>query len=153
MKTQKKTAPQGQKKKSPQGQKKSAPKGKKTGSPGKKPGPQGKKPGPQGKTFGGKRPFNRKKVNPADNVFNMRVEQIKIRLDELRQYKRILAEEGLEPDQDDKRVETELIRRLLWLEKQQDPETLRKKAKAEEDAATAPPPVAPKTRRGKDRKR
>jgi hypothetical protein len=106
-------------------------------------------------------------VDPSDNVYNMRVEAIRTRLGELKQYKRILAEEGLEPDQDDKRVETELIRRLLWLEKQQANEPARRAAEKEkakaadknaprsdlpsEDAEAAAEPAP--SRRGKNRKR
>jgi hypothetical protein len=89
-----------------------------------------------------------------DNTFNMRVDQIKTRLDEMRQYKKILAEEGLKPDADDKLLETQLIRRLLWLEKQHaNPEGKRlppKKPVAEE----APKPKREaKPRRGVDRGR
>ena len=125
--------------------------------PGTRPNNQGVAPKPESKparTDGGRshgRPGRR--VEPKDNVFNMRVEQIKIRLDELKQYKKILEEEGLKPDVDDKVLETQLIRRLLWLEKQHalvDAEPLA--PPPEEDAPSAPSEPK-KTRRGKARGR
>lgn len=77
--------------------------------------PKGGKSRGRGKSTG--EPSKRYK-SPGDNVYEMRVKAIKQRLDELRQYKRILEAEGQEPDVDDKRVESELIIRLLRLEKQ-----------------------------------
>lgn len=47
-----------------------------------------------------------------------KITRIKTRLGEMKEYKRILASEGLTPDADDKIKETELIRLLLNLEKQ-----------------------------------
>lgn len=96
------------------------------------------------------RPF---KVDPKDNAYNMRVEQIRIRLNEMRQYKKILEEEGLKPDQDDKRIETELIRRLLWLEKQHARPTPQASDGTEDTDAPAPEPKKKPTRRGKERVR
>ena len=46
-----------------------------------------------------------------------KIASIRRRLGELKQNKRLIALEGLEPDQDDKRIESELIVRLLRLEK------------------------------------
>jgi hypothetical protein len=46
-----------------------------------------------------------------------KIARIRERLDQIRQYKRVIAEEGLEPDAADKQLESELIVRLLRLEK------------------------------------
>jgi len=50
-------------------------------------------------------------------VAQKRVASIKNKLYEIRQYKRLLEEQGLKPDQDDKVRESELIVQLLRLEK------------------------------------
>jgi hypothetical protein len=50
-------------------------------------------------------------------VAQKRITSIKNKLYEIRQYKRILEEQGLKPDQDDKVRESELIVQLLRLEK------------------------------------
>ena len=46
-----------------------------------------------------------------------KIKSLKRRLGEMREYKQILHQEGLEPDEDDKRRESELIVSLLRLEK------------------------------------
>lgn len=63
-----------------------------------------------------------------------RIEAIRRRLGEIKQYKRLIAADGLEPDQDDKRLESELIVRLLRLEKSLKPQA-RPKGKPQEEAA------------------
>ena len=46
-----------------------------------------------------------------------KLEMVRRRLGEIREYKRLLATDGLQADAEDKRRETELIRQVLWLEK------------------------------------
>jgi len=47
-----------------------------------------------------------------------KIKSIRAKLQDLKEYKAILAEDGLKPDEEDKRRESELIVRLLRLEKQ-----------------------------------
>jgi hypothetical protein len=47
-----------------------------------------------------------------------KIKAIRAKLQDLKEYKAILAEDGLKPDEEDKRRESELIVRLLRLEKQ-----------------------------------
>ena len=55
-----------------------------------------------------------KPLDPEDaNLVN----SIKRRLAEIKEYKRILAEDGLKPDEDDKALESDLIVQLLRVEK------------------------------------
>lgn len=56
------------------------------------------------------------RMTPAE--VQSRMDAVRRRLAEIREYKILIASDGLVPDQDDKRLETELIRRILWLEKQ-----------------------------------
>jgi hypothetical protein len=58
------------------------------------------------------------------------MDRIKRKLAEMREYKRILAEDGLKPDSEDKARESELIVRLLRIEKNAKM-AARQKAKAE----------------------
>lgn len=46
-----------------------------------------------------------------------KIKAIRERLNEIRQYKRLIAKDGGTPDREDKRIESELIVRLLYLEK------------------------------------
>ncbi len=46
-----------------------------------------------------------------------KISSIRRKLDELRQYKIVMAEEGVLPDRDDKERESELIKQKLRLEK------------------------------------
>ncbi len=55
------------------------------------------------------------------NETNDKIAAIRRRLAEIKAYKRLIAADGLEPDQDDKRLESELIVRLLRLEKSMKP--------------------------------
>lgn len=53
-------------------------------------------------------------VDPKDaNTVNA----IRMKLDQLRQYKSLLAADGQAPDADDKELESELIRQLIRIEK------------------------------------
>ncbi len=61
------------------------------------------------------------------------IDRIKRKLAEIRDYKRILAEDGLKPDLEDKARESELIVRLLRIEKNAKM-LARQKAKAEKTA-------------------
>lgn len=61
------------------------------------------------------------------------MDRIKRKLAEIRQYKQILAEDGLKPDAEDKARESELIVRLLRIEKNAKM-AARQKAKAEKTA-------------------
>ena len=61
------------------------------------------------------------------------MDRIKRKLAEIRQYKQILAEDGLKPDSEDKARESELIVRLLRIEKNAKM-AARQKAKAEKTA-------------------
>ena len=61
------------------------------------------------------------------------MDRIKRKLAEIRDYKRILAEDGLKPDLEDKARESELIVRLLRIEKNAKM-LARQKAKAEKTA-------------------
>ena len=61
------------------------------------------------------------------------MDRIKRKLAEMREYKRILAEDGLKPDAEDKARESELIVRLLRIEKNAKM-AARQKAKAEKTA-------------------
>lgn len=47
-----------------------------------------------------------------------KIKTIRGKLQDMKEYKAILAEDGLKPDEDDKRRESELIVQLLRLEKQ-----------------------------------
>lgn len=49
-----------------------------------------------------------------------KIKSVKDRLAEIRQYKQVLAADGLKPDADDKALESELIVKLLRLERQLD---------------------------------
>jgi hypothetical protein len=46
------------------------------------------------------------------------IAKLKRKLKEMQEYKRLIAEDGIKPDQEDKRRESELIVRLVYLEKQ-----------------------------------
>jgi hypothetical protein len=102
-------------------------------APKKKPAPAGKakpinpfgeKKRPAGKKFGGKGPRDFKRRRPEENLEIIltdkelgEVTTIKRKLAEIREYKKILAEDGLKPDAEDKARESELIVRLLRIEK------------------------------------
>jgi hypothetical protein len=106
--------------------------GKPTGKPGLKPAlkpksvnPFGEKKRPAGgRKFGGKGPRDFKRRRPEE-VLDIQltdkelgeVTVIKRKLAEIREYKLILAEDGLKPDQQDKERESQLIVRLLRIEK------------------------------------
>jgi hypothetical protein len=79
-----------------------------------------------------------------------KIARIRSRLDEIRQYKRILAEEGLQPDRADKELESELIVRLLRLEK--DLGLRPAKARPGQGKPSAAPAKAQGARRGEARK-
>ena len=67
-----------------------------------------------------------------------KIRRIRARLDEIAEYKKVLAADGSKPDGDDKRLESELIVRLLYLEKElknMAPEALALKARAREEEA------------------
>jgi hypothetical protein len=67
-----------------------------------------------------------------------KIEAIRRRLHEIRQYKRLIAADGLEPDQEDKRLESELIVRLLRLEKSLKPAPRPKHKPEDAEAKPAP---------------
>jgi hypothetical protein len=99
---------------------------KKPSAPGKaKPfNPFGEKKRPAGKKFSGKGPKDFKRRRPEENLEIIltdkelgEVTTIKRKLAEMREYKKILAEDGQKPDQEDKTRESELIVRLLRIEK------------------------------------
>ncbi len=46
------------------------------------------------------------------------IAKLKRKLKEMQEYKRLIAEDGVKPDHEDKRRESELIGRLIYLEKQ-----------------------------------
>ena len=89
----------------------------------KSPVPQKQSPFPQKKKPLGPKGF-KKKRNP-DEFLDIQltdkelgeVETIKRKLAEIREYKKILAEDGLKPDLEDKARESQLIVRLLRIEK------------------------------------
>jgi len=92
---------------------------------------QKKSPGPKG--FKKKRKFEQfLDVKYTDKELG-EIDKIKRKLAEIREYKRILAEDGLKPDQEDKERESELIVRLLRIEKNAKM-AARQKAKAEKTA-------------------
>ena len=70
------------------------------------------------------------------------VNSIKRRLQEIREYKRILAEDGLRPDEDDKALESDLIVQLMRIEKglppKKKPKPKKKKAKVGEKKVKSP---------------
>jgi hypothetical protein len=68
------------------------------------------------------------------NETHDKIEAIRKRLHEIRMYKRLIAQDGLEPDQEDKRLESELIVRLLRLEKSLTPAPRPKKPAAATEA-------------------
>ena len=78
-----------------------------------------------------------------------KIKRLRARLDEIAEYKKVLATDGSKPDIDDKRLESELIVRLLSLEKElknMAPEALALKARMrEEEAARGTPVDAPAT--------
>jgi hypothetical protein len=127
--------------KKPGGFKKSAsgkPEGKKQfGKPSKPVNPFGEKKRPAGgkKPFGkgGKKDFRKRQDDNLEIILSDRdaatVANIKKKLQEIREYKKILAEDGLKPDAEDKARESELIVRLLRMEKQAKMEA-RQRAKA-----------------------
>lgn len=81
-----------------------------------------------------------------------KIGQIRKRLAEMRDYKRLIEADGLAPDAEDKRLETELIRRLLYLEKQINGRRDGKKAKPSQSVVkkeTGKSPV-PRQRRAKE---
>lgn len=57
------------------------------------------------------------------------IDVLKRKLSDMRAYKRLIAADGLEPDAEDKRLESELIVRLLYLEKHVQPGTFRNGSK------------------------
>ncbi len=66
------------------------------------------------------KPFKRKtgpRVDPVTNALTSQIASVRRRLQEIKEYKKVIATEGLVPDVDDKRRESELIIRLLRLEK------------------------------------
>ena len=73
------------------------------------------------------------------NETNDKIAAIRKRLAEIKAYKRLIAADGLEPDQEDKRLESELIVRLLRLEKSQKP-LPRPKAQPEGETAEVKKP-------------
>ena len=133
--------------KKPAGFKKSAsgkPEGKKpfgkpsNSKPSKPVNPFGEKKRPAGggkKPFGkgGKKDFRKRQDDNLEIILSDRdaatVANIKKKLQEIREYKKILAEDGLKPDAEDKARESELIVRLLRMEKQAKMEA-RQRAKA-----------------------
>lgn len=56
---------------------------------------------------------------PLPREIQQRREVIQKKLEQLREYKRLLAEEGLVPDREDKERESRLIQQLLGIEKDQ----------------------------------
>ena len=78
-----------------------------------------------------------------------KINRLRARLDEIAEYKKVLATDGSKPDLDDKRLESELIVRLLYLEKElknMAPEALALKARMrEEEAARGTQVDAPAT--------
>lgn len=86
--------------------------------------PFGEKKRPAGKKFSGKGPKDFKRRRPEENLEIKLTDKelgevmtIKRKLAEIREYKKILAEDGQKPDQEDKARESELIVRLLRIEK------------------------------------
>lgn len=67
-----------------------------------------------------------------------RITAVRRRLDEIRLYKRLIAADGQVPDQEDKRLESELIIRLLRLEKSLKPQPATKKKPEKPEATTKP---------------
>lgn len=94
------------------------------------------KPTLSGKKMPGPKGFNKKKrfEEALDLKFTDKelgeMDRIKRKLAEMRDYKKILAEDGLKPDAEDKARESELIVRLLRIEKNAKM-AARQKAKAE----------------------
>lgn len=94
-----------------------------------------------GKKFGTKGPKDFKKRRPMEDLDIQLTDKelgevmtIKRKLAEIREYKKILAEDGLKPDQEDKARESELIVRLLRIEKNAKM-AARQRAKAAKTAA------------------
>lgn len=84
------------------------------------------------------------------NETNDKIEAIRVRLHQIRQYKRLIAADGHKPDQEDKRLESELIIRLLRLEKSTKPLPAPKQKPeetAEADAKPARRPQGPRRQR------
>jgi hypothetical protein len=68
------------------------------------------------KSFKRRRPEENLDIQYTDKELG-EMSVIKRKLQEIREYKKILAEDGLKPDQQDKERESELIVRLLRIEK------------------------------------
>ena len=97
--------------------------------------------GEKKRTAGGKKPFGKGgkkdfRKREDDNLVIIlsdrdaaTVANIKLKLQEIREYKKILSEDGQKPDAEDKARESELIIRLLRMEKQAKMEA-RQRAKA-----------------------
>lgn len=81
-------------------------------------------------TKGGKRPERRtaKNFEPDPKDANT-VQTIRAKLSQIQEYKKILAEDGLMPDAEDKEMESDLIRQLIRIEKGLTPKAPFKKKK------------------------
>ena len=86
------------------------------------------------------------------------------RLGEMKEYKRLINAEGLQPDEADKKRETELIKQVLWLEKKlgggakakpagKGARKSGKKAPAKRPAKSTPPPKKKSKIRSKQKKK
>lgn len=90
----------------------------------KKPAPFQKSKGPRPdsgkstrpKTLGASKKTGAKFFEPDPKDANT-VNSIRAKLEQLQQYKRILADDGLMPDAEDKELESDLIRQLIRIEK------------------------------------
>lgn len=70
------------------------------------------------KKAGSKRFFRKDKDGPKGlSDTEVQIARIRVKLQEIKDYKRLIAQDGLKPDEDDKILESSLIVQLLRLEK------------------------------------
>lgn len=59
----------------------------------------------------------KRKLPSSDREIKNRLQSLKSKLEQLQEMKRLLADEGIKPDQEDKAKESKLIQQILGLEK------------------------------------
>lgn len=86
------------------------------------------------------KPAPKPRFEPEPKDANI-VNSIRARLQQIREYKKILAADGLKPDDDDKALESDLIVQLMRIEKglpPKKPQKKKKKPKVTEKPASKP---------------